>query len=386
MPEVLVVGGGVMGASVAWHLAARGCRDVTVVDRAPAPGQGSTGKASGGFRAQFATPVDVRLSLLSREKLLRFPEEIGVDSGYRPYGYLFLAGDEAQMAALRSIRTLQRELGVPVEEIGPEDVARLNPAVRADGIPGGSFCPIDGFIRPLNILNGYVEAARRLGVRFEYGVEVTGFAIAKRLPGRVFGIQTTAGPMSAEHVVNAAGAWAGGIGRLAGADVRVSPLRRQVASTEPTSALPEEMPMTIFLEDGFHLRVRDGRVLLLWPQDPRAADPFDASFDESWLPGVVARAHARVPCLADVRIDRDACWAGLYEMSPDQHAIVGRAPRLENLWLINGSSGHGVMHSPALGQLVAEMILDGATTTIDVHALRPSRFAEGEPIPEFHLL
>jgi sarcosine oxidase subunit beta len=386
VPEVVVVGGGVVGASVAWHLAARGCRDVVVLDRAATPGEGSTGRAAGGFRAQFATPVEIRLSLLSREKLLRFPEEIGADSGYRPYGYLFLAGDEAQMAALRSIRPLQREMGVPVEEIGPEDVARLNPAVQVDGIPGGSFCPIDGFIRPLSILNGYVEAARRLGVRFEYGVEVTGFAVAKRLPGRVTHVQTTAGPIAARHVVNAGGAWAGALGKLAGAEVPVSPLRRQVASTVPTNALPEGMPMTIFLEDGFHLRVRDGRVLLLWPQPHPTADPFDTTFDESWLPGLLAHAHKRVPCLKDVPVDRAACWGGLYEMSPDHHAILGPVPNLENFWLINGSSGHGVMHSPALGQLLSEMILDGGAKTIDVHSLRPTRFAEEGAIPEFHLL
>jgi sarcosine oxidase subunit beta len=386
MPEVVVIGGGVMGASVAWHLAARGCRDVVVLDRAPGLGEGSTGKATGGFRTQFATPVNIRLSLLSREKLLRFPEEIGVDSGYRPYGYLFLADDEAQMAALRSIRPLQRDLGVPVEEIGPEDVARLNPAVRLDGIPGGTFCAFDGFIRPLSILNGYVEAARRLGVRFEFGTEVTGFSIAKRLPGRVLAVETSAGPIAARHVVNAAGAWAGALGKIAGLEIPVTPLRRQVAPTVPTSALPEEMPMTIFLGDGFHLRVRDGRVLLLWPQPSASADPFDDRFDEGWLPGLLERARRRVPCLRDVPVDRAGCWAGLYEMSPDQHALLGLAPKLDNLWLINGSSGHGVMHSPALGQLVAEMILDGEAKAIDVSVLRPSRFAEGAAIPEFHLL
>jgi sarcosine oxidase subunit beta len=386
MPEVVIVGGGVMGASVAWHLASRGCRDVVVLDRFPAPGQGSTGKATGGFRTQFATEVNIRLSLLSREKLLRFPEEIGVDSGYRPYGYLFLADQEEQMEALRSIRPLQHGLGVPVEEIGPEDVRRLNPAVNAEGIVGGSFCPIDGFIRPLNILNGYVEAAKRLGVRFEYGVEATGFAVAKRLPGRVTAVQTANGPIAADHVVNAAGAWAGELGKLAGLEIPVTPLRRQVAPTVPTSALPEDMPMTIFLEDGFHLRVRDGRVLLLWPQPPASADPFDAGFDESWLPGLLKKAHRRVPCLRNVPVDRAGCWGGLYEMSPDKHVLLGRAPKLENLWLINGSSGHGVMHSPALGQLVAEMILDGEAKSVDVRVLRPERFAEGAAIPEFHLL
>jgi sarcosine oxidase, subunit beta len=381
--EVVILGAGVMGASVAWHLASRGCRDVLVLDREPALGLGSTGRATGGFRAQFATEVNIRLSLLSREKLLRFKDEIGADPGYRPHGYLFLANDEAQIESLRSIRPLQTGLGVPVEEITPEDARRLNPAVRLDGILGGSFCPIDGFIRPLDILNGYAEAARRLGVRFELGVEVTGFGLEKRLPPRVIGVDTDAGPVSARHVVNAAGAWAGAVGRLAGADVPVFPLRQQVALTEPTSVLPEDMPMTVFLEDGFHLRVRDGRVLLLWPQAPPSSHPFDTAFDESWLPGLLARAHARVPSLAGVPVDRARCWAGLYEMSPDDHALVGPAPGVENLWLINGSSGHGVMHSPALGQLVAEMILDGRAETIDVRALRPSRFAEQDPNPDF---
>lgn len=384
--EVVILGAGVMGASVAWHLASRGCRDVLVLDREPALGLGSTGRATGGFRTQFATEVNIRLSLLSREKLLRFPDEIGADSGYRPRGYLFLANEESQLQKLRSIRPLQRGLGVPVEEITPEDVRRLNPAVRLDGIVGGSFCAIDGFIRPLSILNGYAEAARRLGVRFELGVEVTGFGLEKRLPPRVTGVETTAGPIAAQHVVNASGAWAGAVGRLAGADVPVFPLRRQVAPTEPTTVLPEDMPMTIFLEDGFHLRVRDGRVLLLWPQDHPSAPPFDTAFDESWLPGLLARAHARIPGLAGVPIDRAGCWAGLYEMSPDEHALVGKASGVEGLWLINGSSGHGVMHSPALGQLVAEMILDGRATAVDVHALRPSRFAEQDPNPDFHLL
>jgi sarcosine oxidase subunit beta len=383
--EVLVLGGGVMGASVAWHLASKGCTDVLVVDRSPAAGQGSTGRATGGFRAQFSTEVNIRLSLLSREKLLRFPEEIGVDSGYRPYGYLFLAKDEEQLAKLRSVRPLQQSLGVPAEEIGPEDARRLNPAVLLDGVAGGAFCPIDGFIRPLNILKGYLEAARRLGVQFEWGVEATAFQVAKSLPGRIVQVDTTAGSIAARHVVNAAGAWAGALGRLAGVDLPVSPLRRQVASTVPTDALPDEMPMTIFLEDGFHLRVRDGRVLLLWPQDTTGAGPFDASFDETWLPGLLARAHARVPCLRDVPVDREACWAGLYEMSPDEHAILGLAPRLSNLWLINGSSGHGVMHSPALGQLLAERIL-GEVPSLDVWALRPSRFAEGRPNEDLHLL
>lgn len=370
--DVVIVGGGVMGASAAWHLASRGCRDVLVLDRFPGPGRGSTGKATGGFRSQFSTEINVRLSLLSREKLLRFPEEIGADSGYRPRGYLFLAGDAEQLAALDWLLGFLEPLGVPgVKRVGPEDIRRLNPAVSLDGIPGGTFGSTDGFIRPLSILQGYTDAARRLGVRFEYGVAVTGLM---RGGDRVTGVATSRGPLGAGSVVNAAGAWAGTV-----IDIPVEPARRQVAITRPFSGLPEDMPMTIFLEDGFHLRVRDGRVLLLRSADLPSADPFDTSFDASWLPGVVERAHHRVPCLRQAEIDLPGCWAGLYEMSPDSHCIVGPAPGLANLILMNGSSGHGVMHSPALGQIVAEMILDGEARCVDARPLRPSRFAEGEP-------
>ncbi|HWM90495.1 MAG TPA: FAD-binding oxidoreductase [Thermoanaerobaculia bacterium] len=376
-PDVVILGGGVMGASAAWHLASRGCRDVLVLDRFPAPGQGSTGRATGGFRSQFSTEVNVRLSLLSREKLLRFPEEVGADSGYHPYGYLFLAGDEEQLAALDWLLGFLQPLGVPgVERLGPEDIRRINPAVNTDGIPGGTLGTTDGFIRPLEILRGYTEAARRLGVGFEYGAEVTGLTMEG---DRIVRVETSRGPVSSRFVINAAGAWAGAVARMAGIEIPVEPARRQVAATRPFSGLPETMPMTIFLEDGFHLRVRDDRVLLLRSADLPSADPFDTTFDPSWLPGVVERAHYRVPCLREAGIDLPACWAGLYEMSPDSHVIVGPAPGLANLFLMNGSSGHGVMHSPALGQIVAEMILDGRASSVDVHALRPSRFAEGEP-------
>jgi sarcosine oxidase, subunit beta len=382
--EVVIVGGGVIGASVAYHLAARGRRDVLVLERGARPGEGSTGRATGGFRAQFATHVNVRLSLLSRAKLLAFREETGVDPGFRQCGYLFIATGGAELEALLAALAVQRECGLDeARGVSAEDVARLNPAVEREEIVGGVYCPSDGFIRPLEILRGYTEAAARLGARFEYGVAVAGLRVDGR--GRVDEVLTTDGVVKAGCVVNAAGAWAGAVARLAGISVPVRPLRRQVAITTPCDLLPEEMPMTIFTADGFHLRVRDGRVMLLWPDEPRAADPFDTGVEDEWVREVTSKAHARAPCLRRAEIDRGACWAGLYEMSPDRHALLGPAHGLENFYLANGSSGHGVMHSPALGQLLAEIILDGAATTLDARALRPSRFAEGEPnaAPEF---
>lgn len=379
--EVVVVGAGVMGASVAYHLAARGCRDVLVLERNDRAGLGSTGKAMGGFRAQFATDVCVRLSLLAREKLRQFPDELGVDPGYRPVGYLFMARTPAQLEMLRTAQTVQRAAGLhEVREVGADEIQRLSPAVRAERYVGGSFCPTDGYLAPLEILRGYLAGAARLGVTIEYGVGDVACLLDDEDggTGRVRGVRTARGEIAARQVVNAAGPWAAAFGRSAGVDVPVVPTRRQVAITHPAS-LPADTPMTIDVDDGVHYRVRDGRVVLMWPVDTPAEDPFDTTFDPRWLEALLPRAYAMAPVLRDAGIDPTACLCGLYEMSPDKHAVLGPAPGVRGLYLINGSSGHGVMHATALGQLLAEMIVDGRARSLDVQALRPSRFADGAP-------
>jgi sarcosine oxidase, subunit beta len=382
---VAVIGGGVMGASVAHHLAARGQRDVVILDRADGPGAGSTGRATGGYRAQYATAVNVRLSLLARAKLASFEDETGVDPGYAPAGYLWLAGTAAELAVLRAAREIQHAEGLrEAVEVSPEEIARLNPAIRLDGVAGGAFCPSDGFIRPLKILEGYLAAAARRGVRVEWGVEVTG--MRRDGNGLITALETTRGELAVGAVVDAAGPWAASVAAMAGIALPVTPLRRQIATTTPCDLLPPDMPMTIWAGDGFHLRVRDGRVLLLWPTPGVPGRPFDASVDPAWVDAVVAMAHARVPVLRQATIDRAACWAGLYEMSPDKHAILGAADECPNLFLINGSSGHGVMHAPALGQLLAEIICHGRAETLDVTALEPGRFAAGRLNPVSELL
>lgn len=382
--SIAVVGGGAIGASVAYHLAARGQKDVLVLDRQDGPGRGSTGAATGGFRAQFATPINVRLSLLAREKLLHFRDEIGADPGYVPAGYLWLASTQAEMDALRWARRIQHAEGLTeAVEVSPPEVGTLSPAVRLEGILGGAFCPTDGFIRPIAILEGYRAAAERLGVRFEWGAEVSALRLEN---GRISHVEASRGPVEVEAVVNAAGAWAATIAAHAGVSLPVDPLRRQVAASTPTDLLPENTPMTIFVVDGFHFRVRDGRILLLRPTPGMEGKPYDATVDPEWIESVARVARDRVPKLRDATIDRGACWAGLYEMSPDKHAIVGPTKECPNLYLVNGSSGHGVMHAPALGHLLAEMILDGAASILDITALRPSRFEEGDPNPVSELL
>jgi sarcosine oxidase subunit beta len=349
-PDIVILGAGVVGASVAYHLAQRGCK-VLVLDRAPDFGGGSTSKATGGFRAQFDNETEVRLSLRSREKLVAFPDEIGCDSGYRPHGYLFVACSEDDLHALRDAQRVQHACGVSeARMVSADEVRAINPAIGDATLVGGAFCPTDGFIRPMSILRGYADAAARLGARFEFGVEHRGFVVDG---DRVVAAQTSHGDVHADVFINAMGAWSG---------APVVPVRRNIAATVATNVLEESMPMTIWSRDWYHVRVRDGRVLLVWPDDP----PY-----EHWLAWVLRLTHERVPCLADVAIED--VWCGFYEMTPDGKALLGRSPSLVNLYLATGCSGHGVMHAPALGELMAEMVVDGGTR-MDVGALRPDRF------------
>ncbi|HET9253342.1 MAG TPA: FAD-binding oxidoreductase [Candidatus Eisenbacteria bacterium] len=383
-PSLCVIGAGAIGASVAYHLAASGRRNVVLLDRSDAPGTGSTGAATGGFRAQFATPVNVRLSLLSRSKLLRFHEETGVDPGYLPAGYLWIARARAELEALRGALEVQRGGGLSeAREVSTEEIAKLNPWLRPDGILGGTFSPTDGFIRPRDILEGYLRGAARLGARIGWSTEVS--AMTRRPDGGILAVTTSRGEIQVEAVVNAAGAWAASVAAMAGVDLPVAPLRRQVAATVPTDVLPPSTPMTIDVGDGFHFRARDGRVLFLLPTPGVPGRPYDVTVDPSWIDRVTEIARERVPALGGIAVDRAASWAGLYEMTPDKHAIVGAAEKCPNLYLVNGSSGHGVMHAPALGQILAEMIA-GERTAIDVSALRPSRFREGAAVEAPELL
>ena len=383
--SVAVIGAGVVGASVAYHLALRGWKEIVLLDRSAGPGKGSTGAATGGFRAQFTTEINVRLSLLAREKLLRFQEEIGADPGYMSAGYLWLARTKAELTALAAAREVQHGAGLAESRaLDVDEVSRLNPHVSLDGIVGAGFCHTDGFIKPVAILEGYLGAAQRLGAQVAWETEVT--RLLRGAGGRITSVRTAREEITVDAVVNAAGAWASPVAALAGVEVAVEPARTQIAVTPLGDLLPAGMPMTIFVSDGFHFRARDGRVLLLGPSEWEPASPYDVSVEPRWVDAVERTARERIPKLRNVIVDRAACWAGLYENSPDRHAILGAAPGCPNFYLANGSSGHGVMHAPALGHLLAEIMSDGVATTIDASPLRPTRFAEGKAIPASELL
>ena len=382
--DVVIIGGGIVGASVAYHLAEAGCTDVVVLEREAAQGLGSTGRATGGVRAQFATSINIQMSRYSIDFLSHFAEATGHESGYDPAGYLFLATNEGELESLKANSERQRREGLTnVEIVGAAEIASMIPQLRTDDVVGGSFCQTDGFIRPLNILRGFTERARERGVRLWLETKVTGIEIEG---GHVSGVLTTRGPIRTRAIVNATGAWATEVARLAGVEIPVVPLRRQLVSLKPVAAMPARFPMVIDLSDGFHFRpdslaYPSPGVLLAWP-DPEETQGFKTEFEPEFAAKILPRAAHRVPCLAKAELEPERCRAGLYEVTPDHHAIIGETPGVGGLFLANGFSGHGVMHSPATGRVVSELILEGQARTLDVSMLGVERFAGGRLLEE----
>ncbi|HEV2801251.1 MAG TPA: FAD-dependent oxidoreductase [Pyrinomonadaceae bacterium] len=379
--DVVIIGGGIVGASVAFHLAERGCTDVVILEREAEQGLGSTGKATGGVRAQFATPTNIQMSRYSIDFFTRFEEATGHACGYEPAGYLFVATSEAQLRYLSAARDEQRRAGLTnVELIERDEIARRVPGLCTDDVLGGSFCQTDGFIAPLKVLHGFTARAQERGVRVWTQAEVTGIDVKG---GRIAGVQTSRGRIETRALVNASGAWAGVTARLAGVEIPVVPLRRQLVSVRPAVPLPAGLPMVIDMTDGFHFRPESSELgaaagaLMAWPDDAETPG-FKTDFDPAFTEKVFRRARTRAPFLADSTVNASRCRAGLYELTPDHHAIICESKEVRGFYLANGFSGHGVMHSPATGRIVSELILDGHATTLDASALHADRFANGQ--------
>jgi glycine/D-amino acid oxidase-like deaminating enzyme len=279
----------------------------------------------------------------------------------------------------------QREGLEPVRIVSRAEVQEIVPLLFSEDVLGGSFCAVDGLIEPLNILRGFTRRAVDRGAEVLREAEVRAIQVEK---GAVHGIVTNRGAIDTRCVVNASGAWAKHVAARAGIDLPVEPLRRQVAGTQPLPILPDETPMVIELGTGFHFRKDHsvgGGALLLW-NDPDEPYGERLDWETSWLKQVLPYARRRLPVLAETMVSPRRCWAGLYEMTPDRHPILGPAPGIEGLYLANGFSGHGVMHSPAVGRLIAEQILHGATRSLDVSSLGLERFARGELFEESGVL
>ena len=385
MPEsasVVVVGAGVIGCSVAFQLARMGRKDVVVLEREPLPGAGSTSRANGGIRAQFTTEANVRMSLLSMEILDALEGEIGDPPAYRKAGYLFLTDSPQKLGAMAAAAEFQRGFGVEVELLDAVEVRRRLPWVSGERLAGGTFGARDGFIDPGRLCSFFASAAAHDGVAFRYGREVVA---AEEAAGGWLLRTADGASFSAPVVVNAAGAWSARVAALLGVEVPVEPVRRHLFLTGPVRDLPPLIPMTIDADTGVLVRREGERVLVAWSNADEPAG-FRTECDPEFVLRFAAALEARFPTVAAAGIDQRRSWAGLYEVTPDHHAILGPVPGREGLLLATGFSGHGVMHAPAAGRCVAEIVARGRSESLDVSALSLDRFARGALIHETMVL
>ncbi|MGH7723676.1 MAG: NAD(P)/FAD-dependent oxidoreductase [Candidatus Dormibacteria bacterium] len=370
--ECVIVGGGVVGCSLAFHLARAGLRPL-LLERGEL-GAGSTARCAGGVRQQFATEVNVRVGMLSRQLLERFEEEVGATADLRSIGYLFVASDDAQMEQLTGNVAMQRAVGLDdVRLLTPAEIAELVPQLNIEDVRGGSFCPSDGLAGPSEVTSGYVAGARRHGAQVVDGVGVDAIEVTREA---VTGVVAGGTRVSTPLVVDCAGPYAAAVAALASLAVPVKPFRRHLFLTE-RFALEREPPMTVDVRSSLYFHP-EGDGLLLGMSDPAEPSSFDTSVDWSFLEHLVEHATHRLPALESAAIKTG--WAGLYEVSPDNQAIVGRS-ELGGFWLCCGFSGHGFMQAPAVGRLLAAAIV-GTDPEIDLGAFDPGRFARGESTPE----
>src|SRR5215468_6265218 len=356
-----------MGASIAFHLAEAGVRDVLVLERA-ALGSGSTSKAAGGVRAQFSDELNIALGARSLEAFTRFGTRPGQEIDLRQVGYLFLLSTPEDVAAFERDVALQNELGVTSRMVDVATAKELSPLVDTDGLLAAAYSPDDGFCTPESVVLGYAVAARRLGARLLTRVAVAGLEVHG---DAVRAVVTDRGTIRTGAVVCAAGAWSRAIGEMAGVDLPVTPLRRQVIFTEPMPDLPEQIAFTIDFASTFYFH-REGPGLLMGMSDPEQEPGFHLDYSDEWLPRLGAAIARRAPRLLDVGLVNG--WAGLYEDTPDHNALIGHADAPANFFYATGFSGHGFLQAPAIGEVIRDLYL-GRRPVVDVSPLSAARFA-----------
>jgi glycine/D-amino acid oxidase-like deaminating enzyme len=364
--DIVIIGAGAIGASIAYQLGRRGARDVVVLER-DTVGAGSTSKAAGGIRVQFGTRVEIELSLRGIAFFKRFEDEMGVPCDFHQEGYLFVVTDEATLARFRTNVALQRSMGADVRVIAPDDARALVPALNVDDALAAIWGPLDGHASPNDVVQAYAAQARARGVRIVEDTPVTGIVVER---GRVAGVLTPAGPIATRLVVNAAGPWAPLVGRMAGLSLPVDPRRRHIFVTDAFDGIRHPMPLVTDTGSGFYCRSEQGAILMS-PGDIGATTEYEAQVDWSMLELAVERAIRRIPALEGAQVRH--AWAGLRPLTPDGRAILDWAPGVEGLYLAVGFCGHGFQHSPAVGETVAEVLLDGRST-LDIQDLRLGRF------------
>jgi sarcosine oxidase subunit beta len=352
--EVSIIGGGIMGTSIAYHLARRGCTDVVILEK-DLLAQASTGLSAGGIRQQFSHPANIRLSQEAVRVFERFEDEFGMDVEFRQVGYLFLAQSEDVWQEFLANVKIQHQYHVPVEVLSPSEIKARWPYLNVDDLRGGTFCHEDGYADPYMAAMGFANAARRLGARIEEQTRVTDIRLRG---GKVRGVDTTRGQLSAPVVVNVAGPWGGEVARMAGFDLPVQPYRRQVFTTKAFDPIPKPVPMILDIEPGFYFR-GEGPGLLMGMSDPHEPPSFRSNVDYAFMERVIEAAIHRAPLLQDAEILRG--WGGLYTITPDDNPIIGPLPGAGGLFCAIGFSGHGFQQAPTVGRILSELILDGGT-------------------------
>jgi sarcosine oxidase subunit beta len=377
--QIVIIGGGVMGASTAYHLAQAGAKDLLLLERTAHLEDAATSRCAGGVRYQFATEVNIQLSKVSLPMLERFKNEVGVDPLYRQCGYFFVLTEPSDVEAFEANVALQRSLGVETEWLEGNEVQRRLPLMRLPDALAGTLHQKDGLVDPSSVNMGYLDRARDMGVTVMMETKALGVDIES---GRVTGVHTNRGHTACEHVVNAAGPWAGLVGKYAGVEIPIQPIRRQMVTTTPIPNLPADFPFVIDFAQSLYFHP-EGEGLLTGMSNPAQKPGYDQSVDEEWELVALEAAIQRMPLLENA--GRVSGWAGLYEVTPDAHPIVGPT-EIEGFWIVAGFSGHGLMHGPVAGKLMAEFVLEGQSRTVDVSMLDLARFKEGRPIQEYNVI
>jgi sarcosine oxidase, subunit beta len=379
--DVVIVGGGVVGASAAYHLTSAGAGRVLVLEREDRLGAGSTGACAGGFRTQFSSEVNIRLSQASVPMITRFTEEQGLPLDVARHGYLFLVRDEGLWGEFVRANELQRSLGVEAELITAEDAAKLEPGISIDGVVGASYGPADGIADPSGLTEGYATLARRVGAEIDLGVEVSRVVVDR---DRVRGVETRDEMIDAPVVVNAAGPWAGEVAATAGVELPLEPIPRHVLVTGTFPGVPERRTLVIDAVSSFYFH-REGAGVLMGMGSPNERPTFETRADERFIAEeLLPKAVEVFPPLEEAAVEHS--WVGLYEMTPDRHPIIGEMPGIAGLYLANGFSGHGFQHAPVVGKLLAELIVEGSAATVDISGLGLERFRAGELVRERHVV
>jgi sarcosine oxidase subunit beta len=393
--DIVIIGGGIIGASIAYHMAQRGANNIVLLER-DTIASGSSGRATGGIRQQFADERDICFSVEGARFYEQFTRALESDiprPRFYQHGYLFLITNEASWQAMQQHVLLQRTVGVPTQLLDRNEVAQRVPQLQVDDVVGATFCPTDGYSDPGAMTCALVEAATQRGISVYEHAPVLGITVEH---GKVQAVRTPRETFHTHTVINATGAYAALTARLADiVDLPIYPVRRQIYMTEPCTAMPENVPMVVDLSTGFHFRRRNNHLLITSPlpfdeeklrqqQLSLSPDAFELSIDNDfWHTTLQRQIQQRCPSLASVPIAH--VWSGLYEMTPDEHPILGKT-EVEGFLCACGFSGHGFMHAPMAAKLLTELVLDGASSTYPIEPFALERFRTGQLLKTTRLL